>query len=285
MFKSRYGDVFTGDENWQAIEGPGGLTYEWDVKSTYVQNPPYFDGMEASAEAGHRHRRRAHPRPVPRFDHHRPHLARRLDQARQPRPAVPDRARRRRRRLQPYGARRGNHEVMMRGTFANIRIKNQMVPGIEGGVTLHYPSGERHDDLRRRHALQAEGVPLVIFAGKEYGTGSSRDWAAKGTLLLGVRAVIAESFERIHIYGLVPPFRRGERAPPPAQGGGGRPKLRPLAAEAEKKVEGRLCRARGRSAPFAKGRDRYGRRTRLFPQWRNSPALCAAATLPSARAA
>ena len=103
-----------------------------------------------------------------------------------------------------YGARRGNHEVMMRGTFANIRIKNQMVPGVEGGVTVHYPSGERHADLRRGDALSsAERVPLVIFAGKEYGTGSSRDWAAKGTNLLGVRAVIAQSFERIHRSNLV----------------------------------------------------------------------------------
>ena len=103
-----------------------------------------------------------------------------------------------------YGSRRGNHEVMMRGTFANTRIKNQMVKGIEGGVTLHYPSGERHErSTTRRCAMRQEGVPLVIFAGKEYGTGSSRDWAAKGTRLLGVRAVIAESFERIHRSNLI----------------------------------------------------------------------------------
>jgi aconitate hydratase len=102
-----------------------------------------------------------------------------------------------------YGSRRGNHEVMMRGTFANTRIKNQMVPGIEGGVTVHYPSGERLPIYDAAMRYQADGVPLVVFAGKEYGTGSSRDWAAKGTRLLGVRAVVAESFERIHRSNLI----------------------------------------------------------------------------------
>ena len=169
------------------------------TRSTYVQNPPYFDGMTMSA-APVRHQRRA-CWPVRRLDHHRPHLAGRRDQGDSPageyliehRSAAD---------FNSYGSRRGNHEVMMRGTFANIRIKNQMVPGIEGGVTS--TSRRRADaDLRRGHALQAEGVPLVVFAGKEYGTGSSRDWAAKGTSLLGVQAVIAESFERIHRSNLI----------------------------------------------------------------------------------
>ena len=203
MFKARYGDVFRGDPEWRAIEVKGGLTYDWDKHSTYVQNPPYFEEMSLT------------PSPVTDIegarilglfldsittDHISPAGGIRKDS-----PAgryliahgvdVHD--------FNSYGSRRGNHEVMMRGTFANTRIKNQMVPGVEGGVTVHYPSGERlaiYDAAMRYHA---EGVPLVVFAGKEYGTGSSRDWAAKGTRLLGVRAVIAESFERIHRSNLI----------------------------------------------------------------------------------
>ena len=198
MFKERYGDVFRGDPEWREIEVEGGLTYAWDSGSTYVQNPPYFEDMPATPtavadiEAAHI---------LGLFldsittDHISPAGSIRKDS-----PAgrylsehgvdAHD--------FNSYGSRRGNHEVMMRGTFANTRIKNQMVPGVEGGVTIHYPSGERlpiYDAAMRYHA---DGVPLVIFAGKEYGTGSSRDWAAKGTRLLGARAVIAESFERIH---------------------------------------------------------------------------------------
>jgi aconitate hydratase len=203
MFEKRYGDVFRGDPEWRAIEVKGGLTYDWEPNSTYVRNPPYFTGMALS------------PEPVTDIraahilglfldsittDHISPAGSIRRDS-----PAgsyliehgvdVHD--------FNSYGARRGNHEVMMRGTFANTRIKNQMVPGVEGGVTIHYPSGEHmpiYDAAMRYHD---EGVPLVVFAGKEYGTGSSRDWAAKGTLLLGVRAVIAESFERIHRSNLI----------------------------------------------------------------------------------
>ena len=203
MFKERYGDVFRGDPEWREIEVEGGLTYGWDTRSTYVQNPPYFEDMAhtptavADIESA---------RILGLFldsittDHISPAGGIRRDS-----PAgryltqhgvdVHD--------FNSYGSRRGNHEVMMRGTFANTRIKNQMVPGVEGGVTIHYPSGEQlpiYDAAMRYHA---ENVPLVIFAGKEYGTGSSRDWAAKGTRLLGVRAVIAESFERIHRSNLI----------------------------------------------------------------------------------
>ena len=203
MFKERYGDVFRGDPEWRKIAVKGGLTYGWDPRSTYVQNPPYFAEMSLT------------PSPVTDVegarilglfldsittDHISPAGGIRRDS-----PAgryliehgvAPH-------DFNSYGSRRGNHEVMMRGTFANTRIKNQMVPGVEGGVTVHYPSGEKlaiYDAAMRYHA---DGVPLVIFAGKEYGTGSSRDWAAKGTRLLGVRAVIAESFERIHRSNLI----------------------------------------------------------------------------------
>jgi aconitate hydratase len=203
MFETRYGDVFRGDPEWRAIDVKGGLTYDWDPHSTYVQNPPYFAGMSLK------------PSPVTDIedarilglfldsittDHISPAGGIRRDSPAgqyliEHGVAVPD--------FNSYGARRGNHEVMMRGTFANTRIKNQMVPGVEGGVTIHYPSGERmaiYDAAMRYHE---EGVPLVVLAGKEYGTGSSRDWAAKGPRLLGVRAVIAESFERIHRSNLI----------------------------------------------------------------------------------
>jgi aconitate hydratase len=203
MFKERYGDVFRGDPEWQAIKVEGGLTYDWDTKSTYVQEPPYFAGMSAE------------PAPLTDIDgarilglfldsittdHISPAGAIKKDS-----PAgqyltghgvaVRD--------FNSYGSRRGNHEVMMRGTFANTRIKNQMVPGVEGGVTVHHPSEERMAIYDAAMRYRDEGVPLVVFAGKEYGTGSSRDWAAKGTRLLGVRAVITQSFERIHRSNLI----------------------------------------------------------------------------------
>ena len=203
MFKERYGDVFKGDPEWQAIAVEGGLTYQWDTKSTYVQEPPYFADMTMS--------------PVPltdiedarvlglfldsiTTDHISPAGAIKADSPAgryltENGVAPAD--------FNSYGSRRGNHEVMMRGTFANTRIKNQMVPGVEGGVTVHYPSGDRLDMYDAAMRYQAENVPLVVFAGKEYGTGSSRDWAAKGTRLLGVRAVIAMSFERIHRSNLI----------------------------------------------------------------------------------
>jgi aconitate hydratase len=203
MFKERYGDVFRGDPEWREIKVAGGLTYDWDAKSTYVQNPPYFAGMSVTSS---RVTDVEGARILGLFldsittDHISPAGAIKRDSPAghyltEHGVAVAD--------FNSYGSRRGNHEVMMRGTFANTRIKNQMVPGIEGGVTVHYPSGERLAiyDAAMRYA--GEGVPLVIFAGKEYGTGSSRDWAAKGTRLLGVRAVVAQSFERIHRSNLI----------------------------------------------------------------------------------
>ncbi len=203
MFRARYGDVFRGDEHWREIHVEGGLTYKWVDGSTYVQNPPYFTDMKPA------------PEPLTDVvdarilglfgdsittDHISPAGSIKRDGpageyllSHQVRPAE----------FNSYGSRRGNHEVMMRGTFANIRIKNQMVRGVEGGVTIHHPSGEEMSIYDAAMRYQAEKVPLVIFAGKEYGTGSSRDWAAKGTRLLGVRAVIAQSFERIHRSNLV----------------------------------------------------------------------------------
>ena len=203
MFRGRYSDVFKGDENWQGIEVSGGLTYTWPMSSTYVQNPPYFEDMTME------------PEPVTDVqnarvlglfldsittDHISPAGAIKVDA---PAGLYLSESQVARQDFNSYGSRRGNHEVMMRGTFANIRIKNQMVPGIEGGVTHHWPSGDQMPIYDAAMRYKEEGTPLVIFAGKEYGTGSSRDWAAKGTRLLGVRAVIAQSFERIHRSNLI----------------------------------------------------------------------------------
>ena len=203
MFRSRYADVFHGDDRWRAIEVTGGDTYNWPAESTYIQNPPYFTGMTMTPK----------PltdiedaRPLAIFgdsitpDHISPAGSIKLDS-----PAarylvehdVP------RAEFNSYGARRGNHEVMMRGTFANIRIRNRMLENIEGGMTRHAPTGDVMPIYDAAMEYQSAGTPLVAIAGKEYGTGSSRDWAAKGTILLGVRAVIAESFERIHRSNLV----------------------------------------------------------------------------------
>ncbi|MFZ5669562.1 MAG: aconitate hydratase AcnA [Pseudomonadota bacterium] len=203
MFAKRYGDVFKGDKNWQAIKVEGGQTYSWDMGSTYVQNPPYFEGMSMtpapvkdiigagilgifgdSITTDHISPAGSIKKTSPAGEYLTGHQVRFED-------------------FNSYGARRGNHEVMMRGTFANIRIRNRITPEIEGGVTRHFPSGETMPiyDAAMRYA--AEGRPAVVFAGKEYGTGSSRDWAAKGAKLLGVRAVIAETFERIHRSNLV----------------------------------------------------------------------------------
>jgi aconitate hydratase len=203
MFTTKYADVFKGDANWRKISVQGALTYPWDSKSTYVQNPPYFFGMGRRPEAL---TDIVDARVLGLFldsittDHISPAGSIKVDS-----PAgkyLIDH------KVKPidfnqYGTRRGNHEVMMRGTFANIRIKNQMVPGIEGGYTIHYPSRQRMTIYDAAMRYRSEHVPLVVFAGKEYGTGSSRDWAAKGTILLGVRAVIAQSFERIHRSNLV----------------------------------------------------------------------------------
>ncbi|MBL8593517.1 MAG: aconitate hydratase AcnA, partial [Devosia sp.] len=202
MFLGRYSDVFKGDENWQAIAVDGGETYRWNSSSTYVQNPPYFEGLTMEpAPVTDIHEARVlslfldsittdHISPAGSFKAGTP--AGKYLVERQVAPKD----------FNSYGARRGNHEVMMRGTFANIRIKNQMVPGVEGGFTKG-PTGEVMAMYDAAMAYQKSNTPLVIFAGKEYGTGSSRDWAAKGTRLLGVRAVIAQSFERIHRSNLI----------------------------------------------------------------------------------
>jgi aconitate hydratase len=204
MFQSRYADVFKGPRQWQSIRVDAGSdTYRWNAGSTYVQNPPYFEGMSmevkplASIEGA---RILALLGDSITTDHISPagnirktSPAGRYLLEHQVRPAD----------FNSYGARRGNHEVMMRGTFANIRIRNEMVPGVEGGISKHYPSGDVAPIYDVAMRYKAEGVPLVVIGGKEYGTGSSRDWAAKGTFLLGVKAVIAESFERIHRSNLV----------------------------------------------------------------------------------
>ena len=203
MFRMRYADVFAGDDRWQAIRIEGGATYRWNPASTYVQNPPYFEGMTMTPVAVEDI---VHARPLAIFadsvttDHISP--AGNIKEA-SPAGRYLNERQVSRAEFNSYGARRGNHEVMMRGTFANIRIRNEMVPGIEGGVTKHIPSGESLAIFDAAEKYRAEGTPLVVVAGKEYGTGSSRDWAAKGTTLLGVRAVIAESFERIHRSNLV----------------------------------------------------------------------------------
>ncbi|MFT4089766.1 MAG: aconitate hydratase AcnA [Asticcacaulis sp.] len=202
-FKSRYADVFKGDKQWQAIKVAGGQTYDWDAESTYVANPPYFEGMTMTPE---RVTDIVEARVLGIFgdsittDHISPAGAIKANSpagqwlsAHGVEPSE----------FNSYGSRRGHHEVMMRGTFANIRIRNKITPEIEGGVTKHFPSGDVMPIYDAAMRYKSEGRNLVIFAGKEYGTGSSRDWAAKGTTLQGVRAVIAESFERIHRSNLV----------------------------------------------------------------------------------
>ncbi|MFZ4410417.1 MAG: aconitate hydratase AcnA, partial [Paracraurococcus sp.] len=204
MFLDKYGDVFKGPKQWQAISVDADSdTYRWNSGSTYVQNPPYFEGMTAEltpVTSVHGARILAELADSITTDHISP-----AGNIRKTSPAGEYLLEHQVRQndFNSYGARRGNHEVMMRGTFANIRIKNEMVPGTEGGVSKHYPSGEVAPIYTVAMKYKAEGVPLVVFGGKEYGTGSSRDWAAKGTFLLGVKAVIAESFERIHRSNLV----------------------------------------------------------------------------------
>jgi aconitate hydratase len=203
-FVSRYSDVFKGPAQWQAIEAEGGVdTYKWSDSSTYVKNPPFFTGitMEPAAVMDI-----VGARELAVFgdsittDHISP-----AGSIKKTSPAGEYLMERQiaQRDFNSYGARRGNYEVMTRGTFANIRIKNEMVPGVEGGVTVHQPDGAQMPIYDAAELYKAEGVPLIVFGGKEYGTGSSRDWAAKGTMLLGVKAVVAESFERIHRSNLV----------------------------------------------------------------------------------
>src|SRR5690348_6774604 len=218
MFRRRYADVYRGDDRWRAIEITGGDTYSWPALSTYIQNPPYFTGMTMQAAAVADVER---ARPLAIFgdsittDHISPAGAIKPDS-----PAGHYLLNRgvSRGEFNSYGSRRGNHEVMMRGTFANIRIRNRMLDNVEGGFTRYAPTGEVMPIYDAAMLYKQDGRPLVVIAGKEYGTGSSRDWAAKGTVLLGVGAVIAESFERIHHSNLVGmgvlplQFRDGENA-------------------------------------------------------------------------
>jgi len=203
MFHKQYSEVFQGDARWNSVKVPAGDLYEWSDHSTYIRKAPYFDhmvdpathvqdlkGMRALAMLGD----------SVTTDHISPAGSIAVDSPAGKylislgvKPAD----------FNSYGARRGNHEVMVRGTLANVRLRNQLAPGTEGGWTRHIPSGEQMFIYDASVRYQQEGTPLIIIAGKEYGTGSSRDWAAKGTLLLGVRAVIAESFERIHRSNLV----------------------------------------------------------------------------------
>ena len=203
MFASRYANVFEGPKEWQSVQTSGGQTYEWDMTSTYVQNPPYFTGMTMDVEAPG-DIKGAHALALMgdsvTTDHISPAGAIKQDS---PAGEYLQSHQVSARDFNSYGSRRGNHEVMMRGTFANIRIRNEMVPGTEGGITKHVPSNDVVPIYDAAMNYIGNETPLVVIAGKEYGTGSSRDWAAKGTRLLGVKAVIAESFERIHRSNLV----------------------------------------------------------------------------------
>ncbi len=282
MFTADYADVFSGDERWRSLETPEGSTFAWDPESTYVRKPPYFDGMPAT------------PAPVTDIsgarvlavlgdsvttDHISPAGAIKADS-----PAGRYLAEHgiERKDFNSYGSRRGNHEVMIRGTFANIRLRNQLVPGVEGGFTVNHLSGEQTTIYDAAQEYAAAGVPLVILGGKEYGSGSSRDWAAKGTSLLGVRAVITESFERIHRsnligMGVLPlQFPVGESASSLGLDGtetlrdqrrdgaerGSHPAHRRRAGDEGRRYR-RLLRRRGA--------DRHPRRGRLLPQRRHPP--------------
>jgi aconitate hydratase len=203
MFEKGYADVFAGDERWQSLVVPSGNTFEWNDASTYVRRPPYFDGMPEEPQpltdiGGARVLAMLgdsvttdHISPAGSIKKDSPAGRYLIEHGVDPAD------------FNSYGSRRGNHEVMIRGTFANIRLRNQLAPGTEGGFTRHLPDGEQMTIYDAAQKYAAEGVPLVVLAGKEYGSGSSRDWAAKGTALLGVRAVIAESYERIHRSNLI----------------------------------------------------------------------------------
>jgi aconitate hydratase len=203
MFRRQYSDVFSGDDSWRSLAVPGGDRFVWDAKSTYVRRPPFFDNLQRTPGAAQDVRGARvlamlgdsvttdHISPAGSIPSDSPAGKYLISHGVQPKD------------FNSYGARRGNHEVMIRGTFANIRLRNLLVLGTEGGVTVHLPDGENMTIFDASAKYQQEGVPLLILAGKEYGSGSSRDWAAKGPRLLGVRAVIAESFERIHRSNLV----------------------------------------------------------------------------------
>jgi aconitate hydratase len=218
MFQKEYGEVFKGDERWNSLPVPEGDLYKWDASSTYVKHPPYFVDMtpEPPAVTDMRGARvlallgdsitTDHISPAGSIKPQSPAGRYLIERG------VPPKD------FNSYGSRRGNDEVMVRGTFANVRLKNLLAPGTEGGVTRHLPDGEQMSIFDAAVKYEKEGVPLIVLAGKEYGTGSSRDWAAKGPRLLGVRAVIAESMERIHRSNLVGmgvlplQFKEGENA-------------------------------------------------------------------------
>jgi aconitate hydratase len=203
LFRARYADVFTGDDNWASLQVEATERYPWDPQSEYVKRPPYFDGMPAQPHAPSDIRGARvlavlgdsvttdHISPAGTISRTSPAAKYLMERGIEPKD------------FNSYGARRGNHEVMMRGTFANVRLRNLLVPGVEGGYTRHFPSGEQMTIFDAAMRYKDDGVPLVVLAGKEYGSGSSRDWAAKGPYLLGVRAVLAESLERIHRSNLV----------------------------------------------------------------------------------
>ncbi|HEY1976312.1 MAG TPA: aconitate hydratase AcnA [Candidatus Baltobacteraceae bacterium] len=203
MFKSRYSDVFHGDDNWAKLQITPSERYAWDPKSEYIKNPPYFDGMpEQPAALSDVAGARAlavlgdsvttdHISPAGSISRTSPAAKYLMDHGIEPKD------------FNSYGARRGNHEVMARGTFANVRLRNHLVPGVEGGVTRHLPTGEQMSIFDAAMKYQSTQTPLIVLAGREYGSGSSRDWAAKGPYLLGIKAVIAESFERIHRSNLI----------------------------------------------------------------------------------
>jgi aconitate hydratase len=202
-FREEYAHVFDGDAAWRALPVPAGNRYAWEATSTYIKSPPFFDGMAREPGAlRDLHGARVlallgdsittdHISPAGSIKRDSPAGRYLIGLGVEPKD------------FNSYGARRGNHEVMVRGTFANIRLRNRLVPGVEGGMTVHVPSGDQMSIYDAAMRYRDEGTPLVVVAGKEYGTGSSRDWAAKGTLLLGIRAVLAESYERIHRANLV----------------------------------------------------------------------------------
>jgi aconitate hydratase len=203
MFTKGYADVFAGDDNWKSLEIPSGDMFAWQDSSTYVRSPSFFDGMPREPQplrdiSGARvlallgdSVTTDHISPAGAIKKDSPAGRYLLDKGVSPRD------------FNSYGSRRGNHEVMIRGTFANIRLRNQLVPGVEGGFTRHLPDGAQMDIFDAAEAYASENVPLLVIAGADYGSGSSRDWAAKGTLLLGVSAVLATSFERIHRSNLI----------------------------------------------------------------------------------
>jgi aconitate hydratase len=203
MFQHRYSNVFTGNETWNAIPTSGGDLYSWDDQSTYIQEPPFFVDLSPDPDPIEEiHAARVlvllgdsvttdHISPAGAIPVDNPAGKYLVEQGVQPRD------------FNSFGSRRGNDQVMTRGTFGNVRLKNLLVPGVEGGVTLHLPDGNQMSIYEAAQEYRREGVPLIVLAGKEYGAGSSRDWAAKGTLLLGVKAVIAASFERIHRSNLI----------------------------------------------------------------------------------